>query len=294
VNWIADTLFVFYGNEGVPFIGNAITDPFVQGWLWTGREHVFRSQNYGRNAVLTKETHREHCNVWTGDGDVDNDGTYEPLTDLCDDWKPLGDPGPNGRLTAASYGATRLGGHVALVERGKNDQSTLWAATSAGRVFISKNADSVVPSAVTFIRLDTTDPSAPPRYPTALFVDPDDANHAWMTYSGYNAKTPATPGHVFEIRYVPGPGNQPGTGQFTRLDGQKNNGYGDIPANSIIVSEGGTIYVGNDFGVVLKEKNSPVWHRAAAGLPSVDVADLVYVPERGVLYAATHGQGSGS
>ena len=26
-NWIADTLFVFYGNEGVPFIGPATTDP---------------------------------------------------------------------------------------------------------------------------------------------------------------------------------------------------------------------------------------------------------------------------
>jgi len=23
------------------------------------------------------------------------------------------------------------------------------------------------------------------------------ADHAWSTYSGYNAKTPATPGHVF-------------------------------------------------------------------------------------------------
>ncbi len=291
VNWIADTLFVFYGAEGVPFIGNAITDPLVHGWMWTGREHVFRSQNYGRNPVLTVATHRLHCNVWTGDGDVDEDGTYEPPTDLCDDWQPLGDPGPNGRLTAASFGSTRAGGHVAVVERGKNDPSTLWAATSTGRVFISKNADNAAPSAVAFARLDTTDPEAPPRYPTAIFVDPEDANHAWITYSGYNAKTPDTPGHVFEIRYVPGAGGQPGAGQFTRLDGDKANGYGDIPANSIIVSDSGTIYVGNDFGVVVKEKNASVWHRAAAGLPNVDVADLVYVPERGVLYAGTHGQG---
>jgi hypothetical protein len=36
---------------------------------------------------------------------------------------------------------------------------------------------------------------------------------------------------------------------------------------------------------------SSVWSRAAAGLPNVTVADLVYVPEKGVLYAATHGQG---
>jgi len=28
------------------------------------------------------------------------------------------------------------------------------------------------------------------------------------------------------------------------------------------------------------------------GLPNIDVADLVYVPEKVVLYAATHGQGA--
>ena len=45
VNWIADTMFYFYANEGVPFIGNAITDPVKPGWIWHGREHVFRSTN---------------------------------------------------------------------------------------------------------------------------------------------------------------------------------------------------------------------------------------------------------
>lgn len=75
------------------------------------------------------------------------------------------------------------------------------------------------------------------------------------------------------------------------LDGHKINGYGDIPANSIIVSGAGTLYVGNDYGVVQKQKNSGVWHLPAAGLPNVNVADLVYVPEKGTLYAATHGQG---
>ncbi len=43
--------------------------------------------------------------------------------------------------------------------------------------------------------------------------------------------------------------------------------------------------------MVQKQRKSPVWHLPAAGLPNVTVADLVLVPERGVLYAATHGQG---
>jgi hypothetical protein len=290
ITWISDTLFVFYGNEGVQFIGNAITDRVTVGRLWTGREHVFRADNHGLNPAFTKPVVLQHCNVWFGDGDLDEDGRFEPATDICDDWHPLGDPGPGGRLTAAGFG-DRAGGSVAAVERGPNDTSTLWAATSTGRIFISRNADDASPAAVQFVRLDSLATNDPPRYPTAIFVDSSDANHAWITYSGFNAKTPQTPGHVFEVRYVPPSGAQAATATFTSLDGQQTNGYGDLPANSIIVSQAGTIYVGNDFGVVAKEKGSSVWRLAAAGLPNVDVADLLYVPEKGLLYAATHGQG---
>ena len=31
-------------------------------------------------------------------------------------------------------------------------------------------------------------------------------NHAWVSYSGFNATTPTTPGHVFEVTYDPGAG----------------------------------------------------------------------------------------
>jgi hypothetical protein len=49
--------------------------------------------------------------------------------------------------------------------------------------------------------------------------------------------------------------------------------------------------VATDYGVVVKEPNSTVWKMAPAGLPNIDVADLIYVPETDSLYAATHGQG---
>ena len=285
VNWVADTMFVFYGGEAVPFTGNAITDPVTKGGIWHGREHVFRSTNWGRNPILTKDTHRLHCNVWTGDGDVDNNGTYEPAIDLCDDFKPLGDPGPNGRLTAPVYG-DRSGGHVAALERAYTDKSTLWAATSTGRIFISKNANDPDPAAVVLRRIDTA--NAPPRYPTAIFVDRRNPNHAWITYSGYNAKTPLTPGHIFEVVYNPATT----TATFTNRDGSGANAYGDIPANSIVATNRGTLFVGNDYGVVANFPHSDSWRRAAPGLPNMDVPDLIYVPERRAIYAATHGQGA--
>lgn len=284
--WISDTLFVFYGNEAVPFIAPADTDPVVPGRLWTAREHVFRANNHGYNPLFPRAVVEAHCNVWFGNGDLDEDGTYEAATDICDDWKPLGDPGPNGRLTSPVHG-DRSGGTVSIVERAPGDTNTVWAATSTGRVFISKNADNPSPAAVTFTRLDSMAVNDPPRYPTSLFVDPNDPNHAWITYSGYNSKTPATPGHVFELRYDPAANSV----AFVNLDGHKINGYGDIPANSIVVSKNGTVYVGNDYGVVQKQKNSDVWHLPAAGLPNLNVTDLIYVPEKDSVYAATHGQG---
>jgi hypothetical protein len=96
---------------------------------------------------------------------------------------------------------------------------------------------------------------------------------------------------VFELRYRPASGGNPASIVFTNLDGSGNHAYGDIPAQAIVVTGKGTLYVANDFGVVRKRKNSQTWRDAAKGLPNVTVADLVLVPERGVLYAGTHGQG---
>jgi hypothetical protein len=298
-NWIADTLLLpgvlgGYGFEGVPFIGSHIHDPVHPHWLWTGREHVFRSTNQGRNPILTKEAHRANCNIWYGDFDLDDNGRYETPNDICDDWRPLGPPGPEGALTSTTYGPDRIlppppmaqQKHVAVVERAM-DGSTLWAGTNAGRIFVSKNADNPVPSAVVFDRIDN-DPTAtnsPPRYPTAIYVDPKDSNHAWITYSGFNAKTPATPGHVFEVRYVPE------ASTFRVLDGNEpRDRMGDIPATSLTRTPSGWLYVGTDYGCV-KSRGDGSWTECADGLPRTLVADLMYVRERHTIYAATHGQG---
>src|SRR5207249_2394182 len=83
-NWIADTLtdptsVPPYANEASAFIVPAVTDPVTAGWMFTGREHVFRSQNYGRNPVLaTKAAHRANCNIWFGVfGDLNGNGKYD-------------------------------------------------------------------------------------------------------------------------------------------------------------------------------------------------------------------------
>ena len=48
--------------------------------------------------MLTKATHREHCNIWTATSTSTRTAPTSRTT-ICDDWKPLGDPGAAGRLT---------------------------------------------------------------------------------------------------------------------------------------------------------------------------------------------------
>ncbi len=84
----------------------------------------------------------------------------------------------------------------------------------------------------------------------------------------------------------------PNASTFTLRDGDNsNNSFGDIPANAIVQTDGGTVYVGTDYGVVVRENNQ-VWKMASPGLPNIDTPDLIYIPQRDVVVAATHGQGA--
>lgn len=292
MNWIADSLFLLYGNEaGAMFIGSAINDPVTAHQLFTGREHVFRSTNQGRNKAMTKAQHREFCNVWYGTfSDFNNNGVYDS-GDFCDDWEPLGAPNSTGRLTNAVYGPDKIktgADYVTDIQRSRRDTGTLWASTAGGRVFVTKNADAPLASSVVFDRIDN-DPTAgatPPRFVSAISIDPKDANHAIVVFSGFNAKTPATPGHVFDVHYIPG------ASTWTLLDGDQPRDYlGDIPATSVAITAKGTIYVGTDYGVVATNGDGH-WRQAGSGLPALVAADLMYVPEKKKLYVASHGQGA--
>jgi hypothetical protein len=118
------------------------------------------------------------------------------------------------------------------------------------------------------------------------------ANHAWISYSGYNANTPGTPGHAFEVTYNPGAG----TATWTNLDG--NTGpMGDLPTTVLVHDDvTGDLYASTDFGVMMLAGGNPAngWVAAGAGLPNVEVAGLTIVPGARKLYAATHGRSAWS
>ena len=103
--WIADTTLTPgaatfpYFREAAAFIVSTVFHPNVSKLMFTNREHVFRSLNGGVNPNFPYAKVKEHCNLWFGNGDIDENGTYQPAIDVCDDWKAMGDPGHLGRLT---------------------------------------------------------------------------------------------------------------------------------------------------------------------------------------------------
>ncbi|MBP7570753.1 MAG: exo-alpha-sialidase [Acidobacteria bacterium] len=304
-HWVADQLY--FGGEPQAFYVPIIADPAVSRFMWTGLGHAWRTKTHGMGTMSKTEFSRQ-CNSFTG--------RFETF---CGDWEPLGAtsyaplafpnlPSPNSyrstRLTYGpcppadcpapyQYGESKANGTVSRVSRAPGDGSTLWAATSAGRVFISKNADANLASAVAFERLDeavtgvsvNSAAPLPNRFVSGIAVDPANPNRAWVTYSGYNAATPAAPGHVFEVRYDPAAS----TVTWTSIDWDLD----DLPLNDVALdSVTGDLYVSNDFGVLRLASGGNAWVMAGAGMPLVEVASLTIVPGGRRLYAATHGLGA--
>jgi hypothetical protein len=231
--------------------------------VFIGLQHVWRSDdNGGTEASLGSD-----CNALS----------LNPDREPCGDWEPLG-----ADLTRGAFGSSRSGQYVVANERAPSDSSTMWAATRVGRVFVSKNVDDD-PGSVAFRRIDT--PSTPGRFVSGIAIDPDNPNHAWISYSGYNAYTPSTPGHVFEVVYDPASH----TAAFT----DRSYNLGDQPVTGIAENEAtGDLYASTDFGVLRLPHGSTSWTDAGTGMPHVAVYGLSLSQSAHVLYAATHGRGA--
>jgi hypothetical protein len=270
-DWISDPFFSGAGaSEARSFYIPIIHDPVVSGTLFTGLEHVWRTQdNGGPQAFLDT-----NCNRFVGN-----------FAAPCGDWVAIGQ-----KLTSNAFGSDKNppGQYIVATSRPpapSGDTGTLWVGLRRGRVFVSSNADAAVPN-VTFYRIDTS--AQPERFVSGIAVDPSNPNHAFISYSGYNAYNPTQPGHVFEVTYNP-------VTHSATWSGDLAGNLGDQPVTGIAVDwQPGNVFVSTDFGVFVRLSGNTTWQSAAAGLPPVAVYGLTLDSTHRLLYAATHGRGAWS
>jgi hypothetical protein len=272
-DWIGDPPSL--SGENMSFYIPVITDPKVSGTWFLGAQHVWRTQDNGGNQAFL-EAHCAEFPLLPG-GFPHGDLIF---TGACGDWEAIGKD-----LSGTSFGKDKAPGqYIVATERAPSDTGTLWVGLRRGRVFVSSNADKAA-GQVVFFRIDTS--STPTRFVSGIAVDPANPNHAFISFSGYNAYNPTQPGHVFEVTYDP-TGH---TATFTNID----HNLGDEPITDIAYdSATGNLFVSTDFGVNVLLSGGSAWQPAAANLPPVAVYGLTLDSAHRVLHAATHGRGAWS
>jgi hypothetical protein len=264
-DWVSDKLLA--SKEAASFYVPILADPIRPGTIFVGLQHVWRTQDSGGSQAFLDA----HCNEFG----IPPYGSDQAFTGNCGDWQPIG-----GDLTSTAFGPDKFGSYVVAIARPAHGNA-LWAATRRGRLFISTNGNFPQAGAVSFTRIDTS--AQPRRFVSGIAVDPTNPYHAFVSYSGYNAYTPTTPGHVFDVTFDP----KSGTTTWADLSYD----LGDEPITGVVLdSNTGDLYASTDFGVVQLPSGSTSWVAAGTGLPPVAVYGLTISPQARVLYAATHGR----
>jgi hypothetical protein len=231
--WVIISAPLVNSKEAVGFYWPEIGDPNPAPGahpIYSGLQHVWRSWAFGAGDPTHTNPQDKTPNIASYEANCPEFTTAGSQVG-CGDFAPMG-----GDLTSATYGADRSGGSISWLARDVADHGTLWAATSAGRIFVTHNADAQNPAAVAWHRIDN--PTSPTRFPSSIYPDPSDPTHAWVGYSGYNAATPTTPGHVFDVTEG---GPAAGSGTFTNLNVESGTSAfptptadGDLPVSDIV------------------------------------------------------------
>ena len=321
--WVVSSAPVRRSGEAPAFYWPLVGDPNPTPGthpIYSGARHVWRSLAFAGGPATTTGPQpttpdiafmESHCPEFVVASTQLGCGDYRPMGGpYCDGVAST--PAPSclnqpGDLAGTFYGADRQGLVMSWVARSSYDHGTVWAATGAGRVFVTHNGDASDPSTITWHRIDN--PSSPNRYVSSIYPDPNDPSHAWITYSGFNAATPTTPGHVFSV--TEGNPAVSGSGTFENLNVESGTSAfptptnsGDLPVSDIVRDDAThTLYVGTDFGVLAGPNDGHSGWHTMRGMPRYEIMHLEIQPssrvptctgggkcER-VLYAATHSQG---
>jgi photosystem II stability/assembly factor-like uncharacterized protein len=175
---------------------------------------------------------------------------------------------------------TAIAAHPRLnpAQGGDPQGEVVWAGTSDGNIQVTTDAGKL--DKATWRNL--TKAPLPNRFITDIGLDPNEQRRAVVTYSGFNANTPNTPGKVFLT-------NDQGE-TWTDITGD----LPDTPANSVAVdpNQANTYYLGTDIGVFQTTNGGQNWVRLGTGLPRIAVFTVRYHAATKSLVIGTYGRGA--
>lgn len=196
--------------------------------------------------------------------------------------------GPN--LTKGTLGNRSF---INQVKYSPKYQSVAIVGTNDGNVQIGFNLGTGVANQANWVNVTGGNTILPNRPILGIALDPTvsapDVPLGYAAVGGFNANTPTTPGHVFQVTCAAT------CGSFTWLD--KTGNLPDIPVDSIIVNPKypQQVFAGTDWGLYYTDDinaSTPVWNRFENGLPHAMVWDLQIDRGSTTLSVWTRGRGA--
>jgi uncharacterized repeat protein (TIGR01451 family) len=182
-------------------------------------------------------------------------------------------------LTSGCAGTAPNGARNCTISAiGVGGGQAVYTGSLDGLVYISTDAQ--VNSTPSWTRLDNG--KLPGRPVTQFAVDPSNYRIAYASYAGFNAASPARPGHVFKTT--------DGGQSWTNISGN----LPDSPVNSVILdpSYANTLYVGTDVGPFATFDGGVHWSALGTSFPIVSIWQLDLDPSHRLMAAGTHGRGA--
>ena len=181
-----------------------------------------------------------------------NKGLYRS-TDRGNNWAARLNSADSGRVTTISVSPV--------------SNRYVWFGTNSAEVYLYDAVSGGQPV------LHTT--SLPDRYVTKVEASPNNANTAYVTFSGYGA------GKIYKTTNL-------GVG-WTNISGN----LPDVPVSALAVDPNNEqrLWVGTDVGVYITTNGGATWASYRNNMPVVAVMDLKYNPTTKFLNVATHGRG---
>ncbi|WP_432863753.1 WD40/YVTN/BNR-like repeat-containing protein [Microbispora rosea] len=169
------------------------------------------------------------------------------------------DPGSYGGMYAT----------ITAIGPAKTDGNTIYVGTDTGRLWKTTDLGATW--------TEFTGKGLPVRWVNSIVVDPSNADHVYVAYSGYREGDNAA--NIWETT--------DGGNSWKNISGNLPN----APVEMLAYDQpSDQLYAATDFGVFYDKNGKKNWKRVGAGLPNTPVLDITITGDRKTLYAATFGR----